>query len=126
MRGRLRVERDDGSAAVVGVFAAVDEAVCLELGRQLARRRQRDAERLSDLAHRLRTFGADVGECRDVPPAELGLARDELRAAPATAAAAARAGAAIWRSVLRSSTSSARLTSGIAASDKQLSSSNSC
>jgi hypothetical protein len=85
--GRRRVERDDGAPPVVWILAAVDEAVCLELGRQLARRRERDAHSLGNLAHRLRPLGADLGQRCDVPPAERGLARDERQQFRVAAAA---------------------------------------
>ncbi len=52
----------------------------LELGRQLARCRQRDADGGSDLAHRLGALCADVGERRDMSAAELrlfGVEREE-------------------------------------------------
>jgi len=78
---------DERAAAVGGVLAALDETVILEIARQLARRRQRHADSPSDLADRLRAFGADVGEHADMTPAERRVARDEsqelARRAPA-------------------------------------------
>ena len=77
MLGRRRVEPDDGSPPVGGVLAAVDEAVSLELGRQLAGRWERDADRVGDLADGLRALGSDLRQCSDVTPAEPGLSGDE-------------------------------------------------
>ncbi len=50
------------------MLAPVEEAAILELARQLARRRQREAELLRQLADRALALGADVREHRDVSP----------------------------------------------------------
>ena len=52
----------------------VDEIVRLELGRQLARGWQREAELAGELADGALPLRPDVGEHRDVPPAERRLA----------------------------------------------------
>ena len=54
----------------------------LELGRQLARGGQREAELARQLAHGALTLGADVREHGDVAAAELGLASHELEQLP--------------------------------------------
>ena len=77
MLGGCRVELDDGAPPVTRILAPVNEAVCLELGGQLAGRRQRDPDRIGDLAHRLRAGGTDLGQGRDMPSAEARLARHE-------------------------------------------------
>ena len=50
----------------------------LELGRQLARGGQREAELAGQIADGALPLGADVREHGDVPPSQLGLALDEL------------------------------------------------
>ncbi len=75
--GGCRVERDNGAPPVVGILAPMNEAVSFELGGQLAGRRQRDADSFGQLAHRLRAADTDLGQRRDMPPAEAGLAGDE-------------------------------------------------
>lgn len=77
MLGGLRIERDDRAPPVLRILAAADEAVGLELGRQLAGRRKGDAERLGDLAHGLLAFDTDLRERADMSPAELRLAGNE-------------------------------------------------
>ncbi len=74
---RVGTEPDERAPAVVGVLAAPDEPVVLELPGQLARRGQREAELGGELADRLLALGADVGEHADVAPAERRVAVDE-------------------------------------------------
>jgi len=65
----------------------MDEGQPLELGRQLARGRQRQPELLRELAHRPLALGPDLCEHGDVPPREPGLAlddREEVVARPPT------------------------------------------
>ena len=72
------VQVDDGAAPVVDVLAPVHEVVRLELGRQLARGGQREAELARELADGALPLRPDVGEHRDVPPAERRLALHQL------------------------------------------------
>ena len=72
------VQVDDGAAPVVGVLAPVDEVVGLELGRELARGGEREAELARELADGSLALGADVGEHRHVPAAERRLPVHEL------------------------------------------------
>jgi hypothetical protein len=67
---RERVQIDERAPPVVRVLPAVDERVVLEVARELAGGRQRQAQFRGDLAHRPWTFGRDVREHTDVPPAE--------------------------------------------------------
>ena len=74
---RVVVQRDHGAAAVGGVFAALQEAMLLEVPDQLARGRQRQAELARHVSNRALALVADVREDGDVPPAERRLAVHE-------------------------------------------------
>ena len=73
------VQADERAPAIVGILAALDEVVALELRRQLARSRQRQPELERELADRALAARADVGEHRDVAAAERWLAARELQ-----------------------------------------------
>ena len=70
---------DDGSAAVLGVLAAIDERVLLEVACDPARRGEREAELPGELADgaRLVPVGGDVDEHRDVARADRRIAFEE-------------------------------------------------
>ena len=74
-RGR---EVDERAPAVGRVLAPLDEAVVLEVARQLARGRQRETGGLGDVSHCLRTLRADVREDAHVAATERRVARHEL------------------------------------------------
>lgn len=76
------VQVDDSAAAIVDVLPPPDEHVPFELGCELARGRQRDAEDSRQLADRLPLLGSDEREHADVAPAERRLALDQLRELP--------------------------------------------
>ena len=75
--GRRLVEGDDGAAPVGGVLTPLDQAVVLELPRQLAHGGKRQAERRCELGDGLRALGPDVRKETDVPPPKRGIAVDE-------------------------------------------------
>ena len=59
---RRLVQRHDRAAAVVRVFAPLDEALLLERPGQRARRRERDPERLREVGDARRALGGEVGD----------------------------------------------------------------
>lgn len=69
--GRRRAEVDDRPAAVVLVLAPFEEVVIREVANQRARRRQREAHLVRDLADRHRPGGRDMGQDGDVARAEM-------------------------------------------------------
>ena len=78
-RGRRRlVELEHGPATVGRILAPPDEPVPLQLGRQLARRGQREAEGAREAADGLALRRRDVAERGDVPATELRVAAHEL------------------------------------------------
>jgi hypothetical protein len=82
---RQRVQVDDRSAPIVGVLAAADELVVLEVARELARGGEGEPELRCDLADRPPALGRHVREHGDVPRAERWAAADEreqLRGGP--------------------------------------------
>ncbi len=82
------MQANDGAAPVGRILAPFDQAVLLELPGQLARGRQREAERRGEPGDRLLALGADLGEQGDVPSSEPGLAVDEREQLARRAAAA--------------------------------------
>ena len=74
---RERVQVDERAPAVVGVLAAVDESVVLEVTRELAGGGQRQTQLGRDFAHRAWALRRDVREHRDVPTAERRLLADQ-------------------------------------------------
>lgn len=74
---RERVQVDERAPAVVGVLAAVDERVVLEVARELAGGGQRQAQLRGDFPHRAGPFRRDVREHADVPAAERRLPADQ-------------------------------------------------
>jgi hypothetical protein len=76
-RRGLLVELDDRAAAVVRILAAADEAVVLELGRQLARRGEGEAETARELPDGLSLARPDLREDGDVPAADPRRSPDE-------------------------------------------------
>lgn len=83
---RERVQLDDGAAPVVGVLAAPDELVFLEVARELARCGERQPDLGGDLADRALALRRHVGEDGDVArPERRGPAdeREQLRRRPA-------------------------------------------
>ena len=85
------MQAHDGAPPVGWVLASLDQAMVLELSRQLADRGQREAERRGELGGGLLTLGADAGEQRHVPPAEGRIAVDECEQLAGRAPAAPEA-----------------------------------
>ena len=81
----------DGAPPVGGVLAPLDQAMVLELPRQLAHRGQREAERRGELGGRLLALGPDVSEEGHMPPAERRVAVDEREQLAGRAPAAPQA-----------------------------------
>jgi len=75
VRGGFVVEPQHRAPPVVRVLAAHEEAGRLEVARQLARSRQREADGLRDVADGRAVGSRDEGEDADVPASEAGLER---------------------------------------------------
>lgn len=78
--GRVRLaELDDRPAPILGILAAPQQLVLLEVAHELARRRERQAELARQVAHGARALGGHVGEDGDVAAAEAGLPVDQAQ-----------------------------------------------
>jgi len=67
---RTRIEVDQGAPAVVGILAAGDEAVLLEVPNEAARGGQREVDASRELTNGGRPHSSDVGEQPDVSPTD--------------------------------------------------------
>ncbi len=76
---REGVQVDERAPPVVRVLAAIDQRVVLEVARELAGSRQRQAQLRGDLTHRARPFRRDVREHCDMPAAERRLLADQRK-----------------------------------------------